>query len=164
MALALNSTSRAATTPSAFHTAASASPTQRKAQLALAAALALCMLALAGCASSHPVTRTGETCASCHSDGRAAAATPNLSTATETGLTFAIESSADEVYLCTAQIADNDTVVPARLCTIPADEFDSITLSEPGLYALCVGDISSPSATVLINATDSGDAIANVRV
>lgn len=48
--------------------------------------------------------------------------------------------------------------------TIPASEFGTVTVSEPGLYALCAGDTSSPSATVLINATDSGDAIANVRV
>ena len=48
--------------------------------------------------------------------------------------------------------------------TIPASEFGAVTVSEPGLYALCAGDTSSPSATVLINATDSRDAIANVRV
>ena len=71
---------------------------------------------------------------------------------------------ADEVYLCTASIADTGTVVPARMRTIPASEFGAVTVSEPGLYALCAGDTSSPSATVLINATDSGDAIANVRV
>lgn len=68
------------------------------------------------------------------------------------------------MYLCTASIADTGTVVPARMRTIPASEFGAVTVSEPGLYALCAGDTSSPSATVLINATDSGDAIANVRV
>ncbi len=143
---------------------AAAPAVRRIGRIALAATLALGALGLAGCTSSHPVTKAGEACASCHSDGRAAAVTPDASSATETGLTFAIDSSADEVYLCTASIADTGTVVPARMRTIPASEFGAVTVSEPGLYALCAGDTSSPSATVLINATDSGDAIANVRV
>ena len=143
---------------------AAAPAVRRIGRIALAATLALGALGLAGCGTSHPVTRAGEACASCHSDGRAAAVTPDASSATETGLTFAIDSSADEVYLCTASIADTGTVVPARMRTIPASEFGAVTVSEPGLYALCAGDTSSPSATVLINATDSGDAIANVRV
>ena len=124
---------------------AAAPAVRRIGRIALAATLALGALGLAGCTSSHPVTKAGEACASCHSDGRAAAVTP-------------------EVYLCTASIADTGTVVPARMRTIPASEFGAVTVSEPGLYALCAGDTSSPSATVLINATDSGDAIANVRV
>ena len=143
---------------------AAAPAVRRIGRIALAATLALGALGLAGCGTSHPVTKVGEACASCHSDGRAAAVTPDASSATETGLTFAIDSSADEVYLCTASIADTGTVVPARMRTIPASEFGAVTVSEPGLYALCAGDTSSPSATVLINATDSGDAIANVRV
>ena len=143
---------------------AAAPAVRRIGRIALAATLALGALGLAGCGTSHPVTKAGEACASCHSDGRAAAVTPDASSATETGLTFAIDSSADEVYLCTASIADTGTVVPARMRTIPASEFGAVTVSEPGLYALCAGDTSSPSATVLINATDSGDAIANVRV
>ena len=143
---------------------AAAPAVRRIGRIALAATLALGALGLAGCGTSHPVTKAGEACASCHSDGRATAVTPDASSATETGLTFAIDSSADEVYLCTASIADTGTVVPARMRTIPASEFGAVTVSEPGLYALCAGDTSSPSATVLINATDSGDAIANVRV
>ena len=143
---------------------AAAPAVRRIGRIALAATLALGALGLAGCGTSHPVTKAGEACASCHSDGRAAAVTPDASSATETGLTFAIDSSADEVYLCTASIADTGTVVPARMRTIPASEFGAVTVSEPGLYALCAGDTSSPSATVLITATDSGDAIANVRV
>lgn len=138
----------------------------RAARLALTAVLALGALGLAGCASSHPVTKAGEACASCHSDGRAAAASPDLSAATETGLTFAIDSSADEVHLCSAVVADdeNGTVVPARMRTIPASEFGSVTVSEPGLYALCTGDTAAPSATVLINATEAGPADVTVRV
>ena len=143
---------------------AAAPAVRRIGRIALAATLALGALGLAGCGTSHPVTKAGEACASCHSDGRAAAASPDLSAAVATGPTFAIDSSADEVYLCTASIADTGTVVPARMRTIPASEFGAVTVSEPGLYALCAGDTSSPSATVLINATDSGDAIANVRV
>ena len=143
---------------------AAAPAVRRIGRIALAATRARGALGLAGGGTSHPVTKAGEACASCHSDGRAAAVTPDASSATETGLTFAIDSSADEVYLCTASIADTGTVVPARMRTIPASEFGAVTVSEPGLYALCAGDTSSPSATVLINATDSGDAIANVRV
>lgn len=48
--------------------------------------------------------------------------------------------------------------------TIPASEFGAVTVSEPGLYALCTGDISSPSATILVNATEDGDADVTVRV
>ena len=127
---------------------------------------ALMALGLAGCGTSHPVTKAGEACASCHSDGRAAAASPNLSAAAVTGLTFAIDSSADEVILCSAVVADDEggTVVPARMRTIPASEFGAVTVSEPGLYALCAGDISSPSATVLVNATEDGPADVTVRV
>ena len=47
---------------------------------------------------------------------------------------------------------------------IPASEFGAVTVSEPGLYALCTGDISSPSATILVNATEGGDADVTVRV
>ena len=36
------------------------------------------------------------------------------SSATETGLTFAVESGADEVYLCTAAVAEDGTVIPSR--------------------------------------------------
>ena len=55
-------------------------------------------------------------------------------------------------------------MVPARMRTIPASEFGAVTVSEPGLYALCAGDISSPSATVLVNATEDGPADVTVRV
>ena len=48
--------------------------------------------------------------------------------------------------------------------TIPASEFGAVTVSEPGLYARCTGDISSPSATILVNATEGGDADVTVRV
>lgn len=65
--------------------------------------------------------------------------------------------------LCTASIADTGTVVPARMRTIPASEFGTVTVSEPGLYALCTGDISSPSATILVNATKGGDADVTAR-
>ena len=137
---------------------AAAPAVRRIGRIALAATLALGTLGLAGCGTSHPVTKAGEACASCHSDGRAAAASPNLSAAAVTGLTFAIDSSADEVILCSAVVADDEggTVVPARMRTIPASEF--------GLYALCAGDISSPSATVLVNATEDGPADVTVRV
>ena len=59
---------------------------------------------------------------------------------------------------------EGGTVVPARMRTIPASEFGAVTVSEPGLYALCAGDISSPSATVLVNATEDGPADVTVRV
>ena len=42
------------------------------AALALACLLTANAGTLAGCASSHPTTKSGEQCASCHSDGRAA--------------------------------------------------------------------------------------------
>lgn len=143
---------------------ASRSIFSRAARLALTALLASTVVGLAGCTSNHPITKPGEACASCHSDGRTAAADPDLSSATETGLTFAVESGAEEVYLCTASIAEDGTVVPARQRSIPADEFDSVTVSSPGLYALCTGDVASPSATVLINATESGPTDAAVGV
>ena len=145
---------------------AAAPAVRRIGRIALAATLALGTLGLAGCGTSHPVTKAGEACASCHSDGRAAAASPNLTAAAVTGLTFAIDSSADEVILCSAVVADDEggTVVPARMRTIPASEFGAVTVSEPGLYALCAGDISSPSATVLVNATEDGPADVTVRV
>ena len=56
------------------------------------------------------------------------AASPNLSAAAVTGLTFAIDSSADEVILCSAVVADDEggTVVPARMRTIPASEFGAV--------------------------------------
>ena len=43
-------------------------------------------------------------------------------------------------------------------------EDGAVTVSRPGLYALCTGDIASPSATVLINATGSGPADAVVKL
>lgn len=136
----------------------------RASRLALAALLASTVIGLAGCASSHPITKSGEACASCHSDGRAAAGSPDTTSATETGLTFSIDSSADEVWLCTASLAEDGTVVPARQRTISSNEFDSVTVNSPGLYALCTGDIASPSTTVLINATEDGPADAAVGV
>ena len=139
-------------------------PLAHPVRLVLATMLAATALGLAGCASAHPVTKPGEACASCHSDGREAAAAPDLSSAAETGLTFAIESGAEEAYLCSAVIAEDGTIVPARQRIIPADEFGAVTVSAPGLYALCAGDIASPSATVLINAAESGPADATVTL
>lgn len=134
------------------------------AALALACLLTASAGTLAGCASSHPITKSGEQCASCHSDGRAAVEGTGSASATETGLTFAVESDAEEVYLCTAAVAEDGTVIPSRDRTLPADEFGAVTVSRPGLYALCTGDIASPSATVLINATESGRADAVVKL
>ena len=134
------------------------------AALALACLLTANAGALAGCASSHPITKSGEQCASCHSDGRAAVEGTGSASATETGLTFAVESDAEEVYLCTAAVAEDGTVIPSRDRTLPADELGAVTVSRPGLYALCTGDIASPSATVLINATGSGPADAVVKL
>ena len=128
------------------------------AALALACLLTANAGALAGCASSHPITKSGEQCASCHSDGRAAVEGTGSTSATETGLTFAVESGAGEVYLCTAAVAEDGTVIPSRDRTLSTDELGAVTVSRPGLYALCTGDIASPSATVLINATESGRA------
>ena len=95
---------------------------RRFAALALAALLTTSALALVGCASSHPITKSGEQCASCHSDGRTAVEGTGSASATETGLTFAVESGADEVYLCTAAVAEDGTVVPSRDRTLSADE------------------------------------------
>ena len=129
------------------------------AALALACLLTANAGTLAGCASSHPITKSGEQCASCHSDGRAAVEGTGSASATETGLTFAVESGAGEVYLC-----EDGTVIPSRDRTLSADELGAVTVSRPGLYALCTGDIASPSATVLINATESGPADAVVKL
>ena len=116
------------------------------AALALACLLTANAGTLAGCASSHPITKSGS------------------ASATETGLTFAVESGAGEVYLCTAAVAEDGTVIPSRDRTLSADELGAVTVSRPGLYALCTGDIASPSATVLINATESGPADAVVKL
>lgn len=132
--------------------------------LALACLLTASAGTLAGCASSHPITKSGEQCASCHSDGRTAVEGTGSASATETGLTFAVESGAGEVYLCTAAVAEDGTVIPSRDRTLSADELGAVTVSRPGLYALCTGDIASPSATVLINATESGRADAVVKL
>lgn len=134
------------------------------AALALACLLTANAGALAGCASSHPITKSGEQCASCHSDGRAAVEGTGSTSAAETGLTFAVESGAGEVYLCTAAVAEDGTVIPSRDRTLSTDELGAVTVSRPGLYALCTGDIASPSATVLINATESGRADAVVKL
>lgn len=134
------------------------------ATLALACLLTANAGTLAGCASSHPITKSGEQCASCHSDGRAAVEGTGSASATETGLTFAVESGAGEVYLCTAALTEDGTVIPSRDRTLSADELGAVTVSRPGLYALCTGDIASPSATVLINATGSGPADAVVKL
>lgn len=134
------------------------------AALALACLLTASAGTLAGCASSHPITKSGEQCASCHSDGRAAVEGTGSTSATETGLTFAVESGAGEVYLCTAAVAEDGTVTPSRDRTLSTDELGAVTVSRPGLYALCTGDIASPSATVLINATESGRADAVVKL
>lgn len=134
------------------------------AALALACLLTASAGTLAGCTSSHPITKSGEQCSSCHSDGRAAVEGTGSASATETGLTFAVESGADEIYLCTAAVAEDGTVIPSRDRTLSADELGSVTVSRPGLYALCTGDIASPSATVLINATESGRADAFVKL
>lgn len=136
----------------------------RLAALALACLLTASAGALAGCTSSHPITKSGEQCASCHSDGRVAVEGTGSASATETGLTFAVESGAGEVYLCTAAVAEDGTVIPSRDRTLSADELGAVTVSRPGLYALCTGDIASPSATVFINATESGRADAVVKL
>lgn len=140
------------------------SQSTRLAALALACLLTASAGTLAGCTSSHPITKSGEQCASCHSDGRAAVEGTGSASATETGLTFAVESGAGEVYLCTAAVAEDGTVIPSRDRTLSADELGAVTVSRPGLYALCTGDIASPSATVLINATESGRADAVVKL
>lgn len=137
---------------------------KRLAALVLAGLLAASAGALAGCASSHPITKSGEQCASCHSDGRTAVEGTGSANATETGLTFAVESGAEGVYLCTAAVAEDGTVIPSRDRTLSTDELGAVTVSRPGLYALCTGDIASPSATVLINATESGPADAVVKL
>lgn len=54
------------------------------AALALACLLTANAGTLAGCASSHPITKSGEQCASCHSDGRAAVEGTGSASATET--------------------------------------------------------------------------------
>ena len=141
-----------------------AAPSRRFAALTLAALLALSATALVGCASNHPITKAGEACASCHSDGRETASSPDLSAATEVGPTFAVESSADEVYLCTAQLAEDGHVIPAKMRNLSADELSSVSVSEPGLYALCEGDIAGPSKVVLLNVTESGPADTVVRL
>lgn len=132
--------------------------------LALAGLLAASVGTLAGCASSHPITKSGEQCASCHSDGRTAVEGTGSANATETGLTFAVESGAEEVYLCTAAVAEDGTVIPSRDRTLAPDEFGAVTVSRPGLYALCAGDVASPSATVLVSATESGPTDAVVKL
>ena len=83
------------------------------AALALACLLTASAGTLAGCASSHPITKSGEQCASCHSDGRAAVEGTGSTSATETGLTFAVESGAGEVYLCTAAVAEDGNIADA---------------------------------------------------
>lgn len=137
---------------------------KRLAALVLAGLLAASAGALAGCASSHPITKSGEQCASCHSDGRTAVEGTGSASTTETGLTFAVESGAEEVYLCTAAVTEDGTVIPSRDRTLSTDELGAVTVSRPGLYALCTGNIASPSATVLINATESGPADAVVKL
>lgn len=113
------------------------------------------LLALAGCASSHPIIKSGEQCASCHSDGRVAAGGAGSANATETGLTFAVEGG-DKVYLGAASVAEDGTIIPSRDRTLSADELGSVTVSSPGLYTISTGDIASPSSVVLINATETG--------
>ena len=61
-------------------------------------------------------------------------------------------------------VAEDGTVIPSRDRTLSTDELGAVTVSRPGLYALCTGDIASPSATVLINATESGRADAVVKL
>ena len=61
-------------------------------------------------------------------------------------------------------VKEDGTVIPSRDRTLSADELGAVTVSRPGLYALCTGDIASPSATVLINATGSGPADAVVKL
>ena len=61
-------------------------------------------------------------------------------------------------------MAEDGTVIPSRDRTLSTDELGAVTVSRPGLYALCTGDIASPSATVLINATESGRADAVVKL
>ena len=131
---------------------------------ALVAALAFGTMALAGCSSNHPITKTGEACASCHSDGRAAVEGAGSAAVTETGLAFAVESSADEVYLCTASVAEDGTVIPAQMRKLSADELGTVTVSEGGLYALCTGDIAGPSSVVLVHAAEDGPADAAVKL
>ena len=133
-------------------------------RMALIACLATGAFALAGCSSSHPITKSGEQCSSCHSDGRTAVDGIGKASATETGLTFVVESSSDTVYLCTATVAENGTVVPSSERTLSAGDLNSVTVSKPGLYALCTGDSSSPSKTVLINTTEAGPADVAVKL
>ncbi|EOS50788.1 hypothetical protein [Adlercreutzia caecimuris] len=137
-------------------------------RILLALCLAVSLAALAGCSSNHPITKAGEACASCHSDGRAAvegeAVDAALADATETGLTFTVGSGADKVYLCTVAVADGGTIVPAQMRALTADELGAVTVSEPGVYALCTGEISSPSSITLVNATESGPTDAVVKL
>lgn len=139
---------------------------RRVALTVLAACMALGAAGLAGCASNHPITKTGEACASCHSDGREAAAdavSSAAASATETGLTFAVEGGG-EVHLCTVTVAEDGTVIPARMRTLAESELGSVTVSGPGLYALCTGDTSGPATVALVNATENGPADATVKL
>lgn len=113
------------------------------AALALACLLTANAGTLAGCASSHP----SRSPASSALPATAMAAPPWRAPArpvpTETGLTFAVESGAGEVYLCTAALTEDGTVIPSRDRTLSADELGAVTVSRPGLYALCTG-VSPP--------------------
>ncbi len=123
----------------------------------VAAACALfAALMLGGCGGGHPIVRTDD-CASCHSDGRAAAgAVPD--SAVQTGLSFSVESSADEVYLCYVAVADTDdsTVIPVNMRTLSADELAEVSVPEPGLYAVCTGPLDGPSSIAVIEAGEGG--------
>lgn len=131
---------------------------------ALIAALAVGATVLAGCSSNHPVTKAGEACASCHSDGRTAVEGAGSAAVTECGLTFAVESGAGEVFLGRASVAEDGTIVPSRERTLAADELGAVTVSSPGLYALATGDVASPSAVVLVHATESGPESTTVKL
>ena len=90
-----------------------------------------------------PITKSGEQCASCHSDGRAAVEGTGSASATETGLAFAVESGAGEVYLCTAALTEDGTVIPSRDRTLSADELGAVTVSHRGSMP-CAPGISPP--------------------
>lgn len=129
---------------------------------------ALCLAAtllLAGCSSTgHPITQ-GQECSACHNDDRSACEGVSPSNVTEVGMTFSVEIDESQVYLCTARYADEqgETVIPTQVRSIDAAEASAVTVSEPGIYVLCAGDVSSPKMLV-VNAAEDGPQDAVVKL
>lgn len=126
--------------------------------LLLVALALIAVLVVSGCSSGNHKVTEGESCGGCHADGKEEVVRDSLDAARESievtatvGATFTVETNADTVWLCSLRFGGDDGThaVPTRLKTLSQEDMLSVQVKDPGLYALCTGNLDSPSITII---------------